>query len=116
MRTILLICLGMLFTQLQAQTVKTETFIVKGNCGDCKERIENAADIRGVKISKWNEDSKVATITYDSTKVNLVKIKEAIASAGYEPEGMTANPKAYKKLPACCKYNDGKATCNDKKQ
>ena len=32
-------------------TTVTQTFSVKGNCEQCKERIENAADIKGVKTT-----------------------------------------------------------------
>jgi periplasmic mercuric ion binding protein len=111
----LIIILSCLFTlSLHAQTVKTETFTVKGNCEECKERIENAADIQGVKICKWNPDTKVATVTYDPNKVSLLHIKEAIARRGYDAGEIAGNNKPYNKLPGCCKYRDG--VCDDKKK
>ena len=99
---------------LGAQTAKTETFIVKGNCEDCKERIENSADIKGVKICTWNTDTKVATVTYDPSKVSLTQVKQAIAKNGYDAGEIAGNTKAYNKLPGCCKYRDG--VCEDKKK
>jgi len=114
-RTILLFITALLFsTQIQAQTtVVTTTLSVKGNCEQCKERIENAADIKGVKVCKWDENTKIATITYDSKKTNLETIEKAIAKAGYETKNQKADPAAYSKLPSCCKYNAG--ACTDKK-
>jgi len=93
---------------LQAQSVKTVTLQVSGNCEDCKERIENAADIKGVKICTWNSKTKVASITYDSTKTNLLIIQTAIANAGYDTPEAKATMAAYNKLPKCCRYRDGK--------
>src|SRR5690606_213814 len=110
MKTIL-ITLMTLFTIAadgQSATVKTETFAVKGNCDDCKDRIENAADIKGVKIVKWDPDTKVATATYDSGKTTVEKIQQAIAASGYDAGNFKGNDKAYKKLPKCCKYRDNK--------
>jgi copper chaperone CopZ len=87
-------------------SVKTFTLKVPGVCGDCKERIENAADIKGVKKCTWNKESKVATIIYDEKKVTPAKIEKAIADAGYGTENEKANEAAYKKLPQCCQYDD----------
>ncbi len=91
----------------------TTTLSVKGNCGDCKERIENAADIKGVKVCSWDAKTKVATITYNSQKTTLEKIEKAIAQAGYETQNQKANAAAYSKLPTCCRYNEG--VCDEKK-
>lgn len=91
----------------------TQTISVKGNCGECKERIENAADIKGVKNSVWSETTHVLSVTYDSKKVGLEQIEKAIANAGHSTISQKANPKAYQKLPDCCKYDDG--ICKEKK-
>lgn len=87
-------------------TVKTETFVVKGNCEDCKKRIENAADIKGVKISNWDSEKKVFSVTYDSKKTTVEQIQKAIAAKGYDAGNEKGDPKAYDKLPKCCQYND----------
>lgn len=99
-----------LFLSINAKaqsTVTTSTVSVKGNCEDCKERIENAADIKGVKKSLWNADKKIITVTYDTKKVTLESIEKAIAKAGYETAHQKADEKAYAKLPDCCQYNKG---------
>ena len=110
MTTIIIIFIGLIFTlKIQAQsTIITSTLSVKGNCGECKERIENAADIKGVKSATWDENTHVAQITYNTEKVSLNSIETAIAKAGYETENIKADTSAYEKLPQCCKYNHNK--------
>ncbi len=90
----------------QDNTVKTATILVKGNCEECKERIENAADIKGVKISSWDEKTQILTVTYKSDKVSLVQIEKAIAVSGHDAADIKAGDASYKKLPSCCKYRD----------
>lgn len=85
-------------------TITTSTIMVKGNCDQCKERIENAADIKGVKNSTWSEKTKVMSVTYDSKKVSLEQIEKAIAKAGYATQSQKADDHAYENLPSCCKY------------
>lgn len=105
----LFLALGLfLSTILSAQSVKTITLSVAGNCGECKERIENAADIKGVKICTWDSKTKVAKITYDPSKTTPEAIELAIAAAGHDTAGKKATADAYKKLPNCCRYRDGK--------
>lgn len=106
MKTIIVLILSLIFSiKIQAQsTITTSTISVKGNCGECKERIENAADIKGVKNDVWNEDTKILTVTYDTKKVTLEQIEKAIAKAGHETAGQKSNEKAYNALPSCCKY------------
>jgi mercuric ion binding protein len=116
MKTIFLV-LGLLvsfYSYSQKSTVKTETFVVKGNCDDCKERIENAADIKGVKISKWDIDKKVISVTYDSKKTSIELIQKAIAAKGYDAGDIKGDDVAYKKLPDCCQYKDH--VCEEKKK
>ncbi|MBS1638336.1 MAG: heavy-metal-associated domain-containing protein [Bacteroidetes bacterium] len=94
-------------TKKAAESIKTVTFTVSGNCEECKARIENAADIKGVKLCVWDIKTHVATVTYNESKTNPDKIKKAIADAGHDVTDFRANDEAYKKLPSCCKYRDG---------
>lgn len=110
-----LILLSILFLSgynLKAQMI-TATLSVKGNCDMCKKRIENAADIKGVKNCDWDEKTKIASITYNSEKTSMVEIEQAIAKKGYDTEGAKADEVAYNKLPKCCQYRTN--VCNDKK-
>lgn len=105
-----LITLGILLfsikNSLGQPSIKTTTISVKGNCEDCKERIENAADIKGVKLFVWDVDTKIATITYNTDKVTILQIEKAIAKIGYEAGNEKANENAYLKLPECCQYKN----------
>ena len=92
----------------QDKSVKTVTINVKGNCDQCKTRIENAADIKGVKLCVWDEITKLAKIKYDTVKVSLNQIEKAIAKAGHDADLEPASKESYKKLPKCCQYNDAK--------
>lgn len=112
MKSIIIIIIGLFLSiNTQAQTgVKTVTLSVKGNCEECKERIENAADIKGVKKCTWNEKTKIATIVFDSSKTTIATIEKAIAKSGYQTANEVADTKAYNSLPECCKYNKGNCT------
>lgn len=116
MKNILLI-LGLLLSFnifSQNNAVKTATIAVKGNCEQCKKRIENAADIKGVKLCDWNESTQIATVTYASDKVTLEQIEQAIAKAGHDAGSVRSTDVAYKKLPGCCQYKDHKCEENKK--
>lgn len=106
MKTIIIFIISLIFSiNVQAQsTVTTSTVAVKGNCDECKERIENAADIKGVKNAVWSEEKQALTVTYDTKKVSLEQIEIAIAKSGHETNHQKADLKAYNGLPACCKY------------
>lgn len=106
MKIIIILFISFIFSlKIQAQTtVITSTISVKGNCDECKERIENAADIKGVKNSIWSEKTHVLTVTYDTKKVTLEQIEKAIAKSGHETTTQKADTTAYKGLPSCCQY------------
>jgi copper chaperone CopZ len=85
-------------------TTKTETIKVSGNCEMCKARIEKAAKINGVSKAEWSDETKVLTLVYDPSKVKSDDVQKKIAAAGHDTEKYKADDKAYKALPACCKY------------
>jgi periplasmic mercuric ion binding protein len=93
-----------------AQTAKTETIKVWGNCGMCKTTIEKAAKKGGAKTASWNEDSKELKVTYAVAKTSSAKIQESIAKSGYDTQDFTAVKTAYNNLPGCCKYDRKAAT------
>lgn len=106
MKIFIILIISLIFSiKVQAQsTVTTSTIAVKGNCDECKERIENAADIKGVKNAVWSEEKQALTVTFDTKKVSLIQIEKAIAKSGHETTHETADVKAYNDLPKCCKY------------
>ncbi len=90
----------------QNKSIKTTTLTVKGNCEECKSRIENAADIKGVKIATWDQKKQILTVTYKEDKVSIADIEKAIAASGHDVANVKSSESAYKKLPECCKYRD----------
>lgn len=90
-----------------APNMQHEMFKVSGNCGMCKETIENAVkSLDGVNEADWKQETKMIHVSFNSEKVTLTEIHKTIAKAGYETELEKADADAYKNLPACCKYND----------
>jgi hypothetical protein len=93
-----------------AQSAKTETIKVWGNCGMCKTTIEKAAKKGGAKTANWNEDSKELQVTYAVNKTSSAKIQEAVAKSGYDTQDFTAVKTAYDNLHGCCKYDRKEST------
>jgi mercuric ion binding protein len=110
MKNLIIILSIFISTTFNAQTkgVTTNTISVNGNCEECKARIENAADIKGVKLATWSETTKVLTVTYNADKVTLEQIENAIAAAGHDAGKIKGSEASYKKLPSCCKYRTTK--------
>lgn len=108
MKTLTIILISIIFSvKINAQsTIQTTTIAVKGNCDECKERIENAVDIKGVKNAVWDEVKQALTVTFDSKKVVVEDIEKAIAKSGHKTEHFEADLKAYNGLPSCCKYEN----------
>nr|MBP6315441.1 copper chaperone [Chitinophagaceae bacterium] len=109
------IILSMLLSIIQTgayaqKSLKTDTLTVLGNCGMCKERIEEAAYVKGVKSATWNKSSKILTVVYNNDKTDVDKVAKSIAAAGHDSHRHKAADIAYKKIPACCAYRTG--TCD----
>ncbi len=108
MKTLQIFLLACLFTIISnsdalAQSKKTETFDVAGNCGMCKSNIEKAAKSAGASYAAWNVDSKKLTVKY-AKNTSTEKIQQKIAEAGYDNAGAKASDEAYNKLHGCCQY------------
>ncbi len=105
MKTILIAFLtGFISLTGYSQSTESATFEVAGNCGMCKNRIEEAATIDGVTSADWNLEDQMLTIVYDPEKVDLDDIHQRIADAGHDTEKVRAKDETYKKLPACCQF------------
>jgi copper chaperone CopZ len=94
------------FTALNAQikNATTESVKIYGNCGMCESTIEKAGNVKKVAEVDWDKDTKIAIITYDSTKTNQDKILKRIALAGYDSDKFLAPDDVYRKLQGCCQY------------
>lgn len=95
------------FAQQKVSKVKTIEFNVTGVCKMCKERIENATLIKGVKSAEWDKLAQTLSVIYNPKKTDEETIHEAVASHGHDTEKVKASEEAYKKLPDCCAYRDG---------
>ncbi len=100
----LVICFG-----AQAQDVKkidTVSFKVEGVCGMCKERIEHAALIKGVKQVEWNQSTQMLTAIIKPGKTSEEKLHESVAKAGHSTNKVEATDDSYNQLPGCCAYKE----------
>src|ERR1700704_5412150 len=101
--SLLAICLAVAGLSI-AQSTKTETLKVAGDCGMCRKKIEKAAKEAGASYALWNMKTKVLTVRYSSSSTNKSKIEEKIAGTGYDTPDFKATKEAYNKLDECCKY------------
>jgi mercuric ion binding protein len=85
--------------------ILSSTFKVWGNCETCKENIEGSLKADGISKADWNTETKLITVAYDSTKINLNQIEKSIAAAGYDNVTYKGDDKAYAELAPCCQYD-----------
>jgi hypothetical protein len=90
-----------------AQTAKSETIKVNGNCGMCKKHIEKSALEAGATAANWDKKTKFLQISYDPAVTNSAKIQTAVAAAGYDTQDFKSSDSAYYKLEECCQYDRG---------
>ena len=88
----------------QIKNSKTETVKIYGNCGMCETKIEKAGTIKKVATVDWNQETQMATLTYDATKTNQDEILKRIALAGYDSDKFLAPDDVYNNLHGCCQY------------
>lgn len=92
-------------TELVAGTTLRSAFKVWGNCEMCKDAIENSLRAEGISEANWDMDTKIISVTYDTTQINLDGIEKSIAAVGYDNVKYKGDDKAYENLPGCCKYD-----------
>jgi hypothetical protein len=88
----------------QIKNSKTESVKIFGNCGMCETKIEKSGTIKKVAKVDWNQETQMATLTYDAVKTNQDEILKRIALAGYDSEKFLAPDDVYNNLNACCQY------------
>ena len=89
-----------------AQKVKTINFEVDAVCEMCKERIEGAVDVKGVKIAEYDLLNHQLAITFSTKKISEDEIHQLISDAGHDTEKVKASDEAYAKIYHCCKYRE----------
>ena len=93
-----------------AKSVVTK-FKVEGQCGECKERIEKALDVKGISFAEWDKNTKMLTIRYNDARFSEDDIHKMVSDLGYSTSKKPANKVAEAKLPGCCQ--PGKHKCAD---
>lgn len=89
-----------------AQKNVTDSFVVAGNCSECKDRIEKAAKIPGVSMVNWDIPTHTLTVSYNPQKTTIEKIQCKIADAGHDTPLELADDEVYASLPDCCLYRE----------
>jgi len=90
----------------QEKASKTEKVIIKTSavCQQCKDRLEkNIAFEKGVRAVSLDLETKELTVEFRTGKNTKEGLKKAVTKVGYDADELEADPKAYEKLPACCK-------------
>lgn len=109
---ILVVLLALSGSALFAQKPdKTDTLLVKTQiycdhcleCGSCAGNINMAmAGLYGIKKVQIQPEQKNILVVYNPQKMTPDKIREAIASAGFDADQIPAKPEAVAKLDGCC--------------
>ena len=109
-----------------AQSKITKSVLeVDGLCGMCKERIENAAYLTGVKQVNWDKATHELDVVFRNDKVSEEKIIASINNAGHDVKGSLASAEQYEQIHGCCRFRDsdlrskhdlGEALCTQEKK
>jgi hypothetical protein len=89
----------LMVTNSFAQTTKTETIKVSGNCGMCKSRIEAAAKMDGVSKADWNKETKMLTLAYDPSKVKSDDVQKKSPPSVTTPKSTRQKPRPTTDFP-----------------
>ena len=102
---VLLVLLSTVSINAQIKNKKTETIKIFGNCEMCKANIEKAGNVKKTAEVIWDQDTRMATLTYDSNKTNTDEILKRIALEGYDSDKFLAPDSKYNSLHECCQYD-----------
>ena len=105
---VLLIALAGFTAQAQDKKSKNAKYDVgvKGNCGQCKARIEKAAfGVKGVKSATWHDDDQMLHLIIDENKCTANDVSAAVAKLGHDTDKIKATVADYNALHSCCQYN-----------
>ena len=73
-------------------------------CDSCEPRIVNALKATpGVKSASLRLEDETVLVDYDPAKIDANKIRQVIASTGFDADDVKADPAGYDALEDCCK-------------
>ncbi|ALW87409.1 MerP protein [Hymenobacter sedentarius] len=91
-------------TAAKTGNVATAQFKTSAVCDMCKARLEKSlAYEKGVQSATLDVPSKVLTVTYRPDKTTPANLRTAVQKTGYDADELTADARAYNRLPDCCK-------------
>jgi len=103
-KSLVLFCALFNGAELQAQKTIETSFEVSGICGMCEDRIEEALDVKGVKMAEYDLESHILNIAYNSEKITEDEIHALLNAAGHDTEKSKATEEQYNTVHNCCKY------------
>ena len=69
----------------------------------CVDRIEKAlCELEGVNSVRVDLEKKTAAVEFETARVKIGRIQQAIADAGYTADSVSRDSLAYEELPGCC--------------
>ena len=72
-------------------------------CDMCVEKIESVVShLEGVQEVTVSLKEKLASVTFEPSKLKLSDIEHAIAEAGFTANSIVRNETAHQDLPGCC--------------
>lgn len=80
-------------------------YFVRGNCDECKERIENAAKSAGATGALWEAETQKISLEFNPAKTSADLILKKIADVGHDNEKFLTTNQIYRNLPGCCLYD-----------
>jgi hypothetical protein len=101
---VLLIIISSVQLFSQSKNVIDTKIFVNGMCDMCEERIEEALDIKGIKLADWDLDTKMCRIVYKEDVIKEQEIHEILAGIGHDTKKVKAKQEVYNNLHHCCHY------------
>jgi copper chaperone CopZ len=71
----------------------------------CKNRIETALDVKGIRLADWDIKTKFCRVKFNSEVISENKIHQLIAKLGHDTSKCKATDEDYNNLYYCCHYN-----------
>ena len=88
----------------QPNRIKKIKFQVNGVCEMCKNRIETALDVKGIKLADWNIKTKFCRVKFNSEVISENDIYKLISGVGHDTPIYKASDEDYNNLYHCCHY------------
>ena len=88
----------------QPNKIKKIKFQVNGVCEMCKNRIETALDVKGIRLADWNIKTKFCRVKFNSEVISENDIYKLISRVGHDTPIYKASDEDYNNLYHCCHY------------